>query len=188
MSAHKTKDSEINLLPQKSFEASTPGRILTWILSTFRIIVIVTEIIVMLAFLSRFWFDAQNSDLDEKIQQKKAVLIASREFELEYKDIQKRLNLFTHLTEKTELNSSLIDRIKNFLPQDVILARLITQNDKIKVFASTPNEGSVKQYLVNLGSFDDLKNITLSSTSTSPENPSILEFTINAEITKNVSQ
>ena len=52
MSARK---EEINLLPQKGFEATTAGRILAWILSTFRIIVIITELLVMVAFLSRFW-------------------------------------------------------------------------------------------------------------------------------------
>jgi len=37
-------------------------------MGSFRIIVIVTEIIVMGAFLSRFWLDAQNSELDSSIK------------------------------------------------------------------------------------------------------------------------
>ena len=64
MSAHKKQ--QVNLLPEKGFTSTTTGRVLTWILSTFRIIVIVTEIIVMIAFLSRFWLDAQNTDLSEE--------------------------------------------------------------------------------------------------------------------------
>ena len=61
------KEPEINLLPQEEFEGSVIGRILKWGLSTFRIIVIIVEMVVMAAFLSRFWLDAKNSDLNEDI-------------------------------------------------------------------------------------------------------------------------
>ena len=84
----KSKKEEINLLPQKGFASTTAGRILAWILSTFRIIVIVTEIIVMVAFLSRFWLDAQNTDLDEEITQKQALIAASLGFEKRFKQTQ----------------------------------------------------------------------------------------------------
>src|SRR3989304_5055627 len=102
MAAHK-KEEQINLLPEKGFEQTTTGRILTWILSSFRIIVIVTEIIVMIAFLSRFWLDAQNTDLTEELQQKQAVLSASKAFDAEFKDTQKRLKVFTDLTAHCKL-------------------------------------------------------------------------------------
>ena len=67
--AARKKSSRINLLPQEEFAASTLGRILAWILSTFRILVIMTELIVILAFLSRFWLDARTTDLNEEIKQ-----------------------------------------------------------------------------------------------------------------------
>ena len=62
------KNKSINLLPQEEFDASIFGRTLKWAMGTFRIIVIITEMVVMGAFLSRFWLDAQNSDLDNSIK------------------------------------------------------------------------------------------------------------------------
>ena len=62
------KKKNINLLPKEEFDASVVGRLLRWAMGTFRIIVIITEMIVMAAFLSRFWLDAQNSDLNDEIR------------------------------------------------------------------------------------------------------------------------
>jgi hypothetical protein len=41
------KNKAINLLPQEEFDISIIGRTLKWAMGTFRIIVIVTEIVVM---------------------------------------------------------------------------------------------------------------------------------------------
>ena len=79
----------INLLPKEEFAASTWGRILTWLLSTFRIIVIFTEVIVMAVFLSRFWLDAKANDLNELLRKNQAILKTTTEFENEFRDIQK---------------------------------------------------------------------------------------------------
>ena len=79
------KKRQINLLPQEEFAASTLGRVLNWLLTTFRYIVIVTEIVVMTAFLSRFWLDAKSTDLNELIKQKQAVIAASADFEKEFR-------------------------------------------------------------------------------------------------------
>ena len=89
------KKSEINLLPQEEFASSTLGRVLTWLLSTFRIIVIATEIIVMAVFLSRFWLDAKANDLNELIRKNQAVLGTTVEFENEFRNIQKKLDTFS---------------------------------------------------------------------------------------------
>ena len=89
MAALRNKN-QINLLPSRGLGSSTAGRVLSWILSTFRIIVIVTEIIVMVAFLSRFWLDAQNTDITEEMTQKQAVLAASLDFERKFKETKEK--------------------------------------------------------------------------------------------------
>lgn len=57
------RTSAVNLLPTDRFEFSRTGRFLIWALSTGRLVVILTELVVILAFLSRFWLDRQLSDL-----------------------------------------------------------------------------------------------------------------------------
>src|SRR3989337_1668594 len=166
MAAHK-KEEQINLLPEKGFEQTTTGRILTWILSSFRIIVIVTEIIVMIAFLSRFWLDAQNTDLTEELQQKQAVLSASKAFDAEFKDTQKRLKDFTDL--------------KSYLPDDVFLSLVSFSKDSLNFEGLSPNERSIQQLIVNLGSTDIFENVILIELRSDQNNPSLLKFTIQAK-------
>jgi hypothetical protein len=57
--------STINLLPADKFEFSPLGRFLLWMLSTGRVIVVLTELVVIIAFLSRFWFDRRRENLLE---------------------------------------------------------------------------------------------------------------------------
>src|SRR3989344_780469 len=90
----KSKEQiKINLIPQDEFESSTFGRVLKWALSTFRIMVIVTELLVMSAFLSRFWLDARNSDLNEEIEIKKAQIGAYQDVEDSFRKYQAKLVL-----------------------------------------------------------------------------------------------
>ena len=81
----------INLLPQEEFANSTIGRVFTWAMSTFRIIVIGMEMVVMVAFLSRFWLDAINVDLNDIIKQRSAVIAAQSYFEKAFRDLQTRV-------------------------------------------------------------------------------------------------
>lgn len=81
MPARKKKTKAINLLPQEAFAKTTLGRTLTWLLSTFRIIVISVEMVVVVAFLSRFWLDARITDLNDELKQKQAVITSLATFE-----------------------------------------------------------------------------------------------------------
>lgn len=177
MSAQKRKE-DINLLPEKGFETTTTGRILAWILSTFRVIVIVTEIIVMIAFLSRFWLDAQNSDLNEKIQQKQAVLAASQNFEKQFKTTQNRLSVFSQLiNNQVDSNETLVKIIES-LPPDIVLTNILITKGSIEISGSTPNEKSIHQLSVNLNSKGNFSGFVPVKISTSLQNTAALDFSI----------
>ena len=61
---------DIDLLKQKPIEERFLGRFLEWALSYGRYIIIGTQIIVLLAFFSRFKLDQELSDLHERIDEK----------------------------------------------------------------------------------------------------------------------
>ena len=61
---------KINLLSKKDLEEKALGRFLKWSLSFGRYIIVGTEIIVLIAFFSRFKLDRQLTDLHEAINQK----------------------------------------------------------------------------------------------------------------------
>src|SRR5512144_1767398 len=96
------KSKSINLLPQEEFENSVLGRILRWATGSFRVIVIITEMVVMGAFLSRFWLDAQNSDLNDSIQIKSAQISAQKDFENQFRQIQKKLDIYKGISKSNQ--------------------------------------------------------------------------------------
>lgn len=176
MSARKKTRQQINLIPEKSFENTTLGRVLAWILSTFRIIVIVTEIIVMVAFLSRFWLDAQNSDLKEKIEEKKAYLTASQNFEKEFKDTQKRLEVYAQNVQSSGNLSKSVSTIVSYLPADLFLNSLTYSEKQIDVTGYTPNEKSIQQFIANLNGSGLFEKSSVSEITSAEENLNYLNF------------
>jgi len=148
--ARKKKELKINLIPKEDFSATTAGRVIAWILSTFRIIVIVTEILVMLAFISRFWLDAQNTDLTEVIKQKQAVLVASSSFENQFKDTQARLKIFSEYSIGEGEIPKLINAVSSRLPSDVVLDSISVSKEGMIISGLSTNETSIQQLIVNL--------------------------------------
>lgn len=67
-------EPRVNLLPVDRFEYSRVGRFLKWALSIGRRVVMLTELVVIAAFLSRFWFDRSLVNLREQRIQKEAVV------------------------------------------------------------------------------------------------------------------
>jgi Tfp pilus assembly protein PilN len=177
MAARKNKN-QINLLAQDEFEGSTMGRILLWALSTFRIIVIATEMVVMIAFLSRFWLDARNVDLNDLIKQKQAVLAETSDFEKEFRGIQKKLKIFSALSTDERPITGYLTTISSYLPADTSLASYSYSGGTIQVKGKAISEAGIAQFIINLtdsGSFNTVEMINLDS---SVQEASLLTFTL----------
>lgn len=164
--AARNKQAQVNLLPQEEFAGTTLGRTLRWAMSSFRIIVIATEMIVMLAFLSRFWLDARNADLNDLIKQKSAVLSASADFEKEFKDTQKKLKIFAALAAEEGTPSSLLGIITTYMPTDILLLSYSYNGAAVQIKGSSQSEVSIAQFMVNLESSGSLDKVTLSNLDT----------------------
>ena len=185
MSAQKPKKrSQINLLPRDRFATSSVGRILSWLLSTFRIIVIIVEMIVMGAFLSRFWLDAKNSDLNDEITQKKALIAASKDFEKEFKNTQLRLEALATLTKIEQPFSKLLAMVPPLLPPEIILKSFTANQEGILVSGTSPSEQIIAQLIANLESNSRVENIYLSQLGTDKDDESLLEFGLTVTIKK----
>ena len=176
--AARKKPAQINLLPQEQFAASTTGRVLTWALSTFRIIVILTELVVILAFLSRFFLDAENADLSDQIEQKQSIIADSSEFEKTFRQTQKRLEIFSQLTAQDKQASGVLSKIAISIPPDVFLDSINLNDNSLSLVGLSPNERSIQEFVVNLEVNLGFKNVNLERIETSFQDPSLMEFSI----------
>ncbi len=157
MAARDKKEPKINLLPQEEFAQSTLGRVLRWLLTSFRLIVIATEMVVMIAFLSRFWLDAQISDLTDAINQKKAVITSYAQTEKSMRQAQKELAIFSALAYDKSKYIPLLETLTTQLPQDVQVTSLTIDNSQLQLRAITSSEASASSFMLNLkntGLFD----------------------------------
>lgn len=178
----RKKQPLINLLPSEEFASSTTGRIVTWGLSTFRYIVIATELVVIIAFLSRFWLDAQNTNLREEIEQRISIIAASAEFENEFREVQKRLSVYKILTNDETKFTKIFSDISKNIPEDVFLVSISITEGRLTIDGLSPNERSIEQFAVNLKKNAGHEKITLASVMTSHEDPSLLEFTLDVPL------
>lgn len=171
------KNKLINLLPQEEFDASILGRTLRWAMGTFRIIVIVTEMVVMGAFLSRFWLDAQNSDLSDSLKTKTAQIQAQGDFEKEFREIQKKLSIYKTLSQEIK-QSDLVDKAVSGIPVDVVLSSVTIQDGSMVIKGKSGSELSVAQLVSNLKSDKSFKKVALGSVNSSNDDSSLI-FTVN---------
>lgn len=172
------KSKGINLLPSDKFAKTTTGRVLAWLLTTFRTTVIIVELIVMAAFLSRFWLDAKNSDLNDEIKQKKARIQASSEIEKEMRLVQKRLSVFASLTEEKTSYVEIMQKITPLIPEGAVLKDVTILPTEINITGSAQDEITVMQTVANLESEKSFKNTRLQSVSVSPDEQLNMKFTI----------
>ena len=177
----RKKRQKINLLPQEEFAASTMGRILAWALSTFRVIVIITEVIIMGAFLSRFWLDARNADLSDEIQQRQAVIVASKEFEDEFNSVQKKLSIISALSKEVP-PAQVLGNTTPALPQDIFIDTYSHVNKEVRIKGISPSERSIAQFMTNLSALENTKKATLTQLDTQEGQESLLIFGVTVEL------
>lgn len=174
----KNRNKLINLLPAEELEGSVVGRVLRWAMTTFRIIVIVTEMIVMAAFLSRFWLDAKNSDLGDSIRTKAAQVSAQKDFETEFRDVQKRLAIFESL-EKTTPPSEIVAKIVSRLPGGVNLTTITIQEKGVQIRGISGSEFGIAQFASNLTAEELFKSVSIGAINSAEGNQLATIFSIN---------
>ncbi len=182
MPAKKNKSDLINLLPQEEFATSTMGRILAWLLSSFRTIVIISEMIVMAAFLSRFWLDAKNNDLKDSITQRQAVVSSYATLEKNFRTAQKKLSIFALVADPKPNQHSIVETSGSILPSDMTMTSISFSNKDVSFKGTSGSEKSIASYTASLKNTNLFSELAISQVNYDPEK-SLLNFEIKA-ITK----
>lgn len=177
--------NKINLLPQEEFSDSTVGRILHWAMGTFRILVIVTEMIVMASFLSRFWLDARANDLSDEIKVKQSLIQAKSDFEQRFKATQKQLDVFAQITSQENQISPVIEKVTAYMPLEINLTSFSLTQNALDLKGSSVSEAAIAQFLANLKSEElNLGEVSLINLGSSSQDQTLITFAINVNFDK----
>lgn len=177
MPALKKKHQSVNLLPREEEERTLGSRIVHWLLTTFRFLVITVELLVIIGFLSRFFLDSQNSDLTDEINQKKALIASYLPFEDEFKTTQKRIEIAKNHYEGQVLFSSVIDTITKNITSGMQLISIQNRAGSVEIDIQSANEQNINNFAESLKNNEILTNVHVTLIESLP-NSNILEATL----------
>ena len=140
----------INLLPQSAFETSFTGRFLQWAVTSGRYIIILTEAVVIVAFLSRFKLDQDLANLSDTIKGQRTLLERQLPLENQFRFTQSRLNATHDMLGRQVLVRQRFDKLLTSLPTSVKLVSVKFERNQTTVQATTLSEQSVAEFLARV--------------------------------------
>jgi Tfp pilus assembly protein PilN len=157
--------SSINLLPKDSFEFSTAGKALKWATSVGRVLVVLTEFVVLLAFASRFYFDKKLSDLGEVLVQKQVQIAAYADVETEMRKVLAKQTP-VETVQKTGLGfAGKIDSLSRVMPAGTVLENLTLDTNGLSVVGKAQSEYGFAQFIAGLKKMPNVKMVNMKDTS-----------------------
>lgn len=178
----------LNLLPQNELDKSSFGRFLKWALTFGRYIIIFTELIVILAFLSRFKLDRDLLKLTEEIKQKQTIINSYAELEKKITQVHRQLD-FISKTESNSINITLLlNNLSAITPADLVFEELSLKNDTIAIKGRSLSKNGINTFLNQFKSNDYFSQINLESITTKGRIDPTLEFELTAKLNKVIAQ
>lgn len=122
---------------------------------------ITTEIVVLLAFISRFSLDRKNTDLTEELTQKQAIIQANLEFEKDIKSLQARLATAKKIMVDQPKLVNVINIVETLLPADVYLESLELNGVTLRLKGTAGTTLGFSQFMSNVQATKDLQNVVV---------------------------
>lgn len=164
------KSPSINLLKDTT---SFVDRFVTWALSAGRVVVIVTEIIALVAFLYRFSLDRQLIDIHSKIRQEQTVLNYLKDNEAIYRNLQNRLALSTKFSSEGKTKIGVIKDIVGFAGPGVTFNNLTIQEDRVKLDVNGNSVNSISDFVKKLRGYTKVSAVIVDKIENRPSAASI---------------
>ncbi len=156
---------QINLIPKDSFEFSTVGKVLLWATTTGRVLVVLTEFVVLLAFGSRFYFDKKINDLSEVVDQKQVQIETFAETEkLMRKILAKQTPISDYLSENITFGQK-YDGLTKLVPSGVHFEKLSIDGNGIGMVGESTSELGFAQLLKSLKKMEGVSHLSMKETS-----------------------
>lgn len=153
--------SGINLLPKDSFEFSVLGRALKWTTTVGRVMVVLTEFVVILAFASRFYFDKKVNDLTDTIDSKLTVIKGFAKTETDARIILARQAAIQAFDKDNIQFGQKINLVSQVLPNGASLESLKFDGKKLDIKGSVGSELAFSQMLKGLRKDKSIKTLEL---------------------------
>lgn len=159
-------------------------RFINWTLTVGRLVVIVTEVIALAAFLYRFSLDRQLIDLRTTIRQKQAVIELLKDNENVYRNLQNRLAVASNFggqgKDKVAVTSDLI----SFAPPGLVFNNINIQDERVRVNVNVNTVSVLSSFVNSLKTYDSIESVSIDKIENRPSS-SVITVSITAALKPN---
>lgn len=149
-------------------------RIINWSLSVGRILVIITELIALIAFLWRFGLDQQLVDFHTQIKQKQAIVKAFQKNEDEYRNLQSRLDIVSNYSTIGEKKLAIFKNILGYASTNVTLNKMSLNEGNITTEINVNSVSALSEFINSLKSDPDILSVSIDKIETKTSNAVIV--------------
>src|SRR3989344_8124284 len=141
---------KVNLLPREDLEKKAIGKFLKWTLSYGRYIIICVELVVFCVFFSRFIYDQKLADINERVEQKQAIVASAADFEARIRSIQGNIERVKALDSGRTVYIAVLKRLKDIIPKDMIFSSLEFSENEMFISGTTLTNESFARFITDL--------------------------------------
>lgn len=148
-------------------------RFINWALTAGRLVVIVTELIALTAFLYRFSLDRQLIDLSSKIKQEQAIVNLLKDNEETYRDLQNRLFLTSNFSKQAQDKIELTEDIIGFAPSGLIFNNISMQEERVRISANINSVSILSKFVKSLKDYKKVERVSIDKIENRPSSATI---------------
>ncbi|MEK7551508.1 MAG: hypothetical protein AAB532_02820 [Patescibacteria group bacterium] len=169
----------INLI--KDQKSDLLERIINWSLGVGRILIIVTELVALGAFLWRFGLDQQLVDLHTEIKQKQAIVSAFKKNEDEYRNLQDRLSLASNFSLVEKNRIQIYNDILDLTKTGITFNKISLTTDRLVIEITVDSVSSLSNFTNALKSYSQIDSVSIDKIETKTSS-AIIVIGISAEL------
>lgn len=175
----KPADVNINLVPKDPFFETPMGKVLQWSLSVGRYIVIFTELIVIISFITRFSLDRQVTDLNESIYQKQTIINSYGDLEANLKEAQQKIEQYKQISQQSNI-AEVFPKLSAITPTSIRLDELTIKTETINLAGTAYSNSALSLLINNLQLSPDFFNVSIDKIETGDSKDPGFHFQIHA--------
>ncbi len=154
--------SEINFIPNApKTNPSVKDQIFQWVIKNGKRIVIITQAIVLLVFLSRFKFDSDIRNITTEIEKNEAIVESLSATEKRYIENQEKLGLIKPIIEKQVDWETRLNDFNKKIPSELVLENVKFIDNTIELSANTKSSQSFQAFIGVLLADSNIQSIVL---------------------------
>lgn len=156
----------INLVKNKQIPFL--DKFMNWALTAGRLIVIITEVVAVAAFIYRFSLDEKIIDLHSAIKQKQALVSLLKPDEDKYRNLQERIALASTISEKSIKTNKIVLDIISSVPPGTTINDFIFNKDRINISVSLNSVSSLTDFIEPLKNHPNIKSLSIDAIENKP--------------------